>query len=67
MSVAPPLFEPRHLGPSQDDQRQMLAELGVASLEDLASQIVPAEILLPAGEALAGLPEPCGEAQALAE
>uniref|UniRef100_UPI004048F642 aminomethyl-transferring glycine dehydrogenase n=1 Tax=Cyanobium sp. TaxID=2164130 RepID=UPI004048F642 len=67
MSVAPPTFEARHLGPSQDDQRLMLAELGVSSLEDLASQIVPAEILLPPGEALAGLPEPCGEAQALAE
>ena len=67
MSVAPPTFEARHLGPSQDDQRRMLAELGASSLEDLASQIVPAEILLPPGEALAGLPEPCGEAQALAE
>lgn len=67
MSAVPPSFEARHLGPSQDDQRRMLAELGASSLEDLASQIVPAEILLPPGEALAGLPEPCGEAQALAE
>jgi len=67
MPEAPPSFEARHLGPSKDDQRQMLAELGAASLEHLASQIVPAEILLPPGEALAGLPEPCGESQALAE
>ncbi len=67
MPEALPTFEARHLGPSQDDQRQMLAEVGASSLEDLASQIVPAEILLPPGEALAGLPEPCGEAQALAE
>ena len=60
-------FESRHIGPSADDQLQMLAEVGASSLEDLASQIVPAEILLSPGEALAGLPEPCGEAQALAE
>ena len=45
----------------------MLAEVGAASLEDLASQIVPAEILLPPAAAAAGLPEPCSEAEALAE
>ena len=67
MQEAPATFESRHIGPSADDQRQMLAELGASSLEDLASQIVPAEILLPPEEALVGLPEPCSEAQALAE
>ncbi|MEY3758380.1 MAG: hypothetical protein RLZZ263_1534, partial [Cyanobacteriota bacterium] len=45
----------------------MLAEVGAASLEELASQIVPAEILLPPAAAVAGLPEPCSEAEALAE
>ena len=47
MQEAPATFESRHIGPSAYDQRQMLAELGASSLEDLASQIVPAEILLP--------------------
>ncbi len=45
----------------------MLAELGLASLDQLAAGIVPADILLPAAEAEAGLPEPCSEAEALAE
>jgi len=67
MQEAHPTFESRHIGPSADDQRQMLAEVGASSLEDLAAQIVPADILLPPEEALVGLPEPCGEAQALAE
>jgi len=67
MEISPATFESRHIGPSAEDQRRMLAEVGAASLEDLAAQIVPADILLPVGEALVGLPEPCGEAQALAE
>ena len=67
MQEAHAIFESRHIGPSKDDQRQMLAELGASSLEDLAAQIVPADILLPPEEALVGLPEPCSEAQALAE
>jgi glycine dehydrogenase len=45
----------------------MLAEVGVSSLEELAAQIVPTDILLPPDLALEGLPEPCTEAQALAE
>ena len=61
MSVAPLTFEARHLGPSQDDQRLMLAELGVSSLEDLASQIVPAEILLPLGRRWLACPSPAGK------
>ena len=67
METSPATFESRHIGPSAEDQRRMLAEVGAASLEDLAAQIVPADILLPPGEALVGLPEPCSEAQALAE
>ncbi|MFN7229757.1 MAG: aminomethyl-transferring glycine dehydrogenase [Synechococcaceae cyanobacterium] len=45
----------------------MLAELGVASLEALAAEVIPADILLPAETAAAGLPDACGEAEALAE
>jgi glycine dehydrogenase len=60
-------FVGRHIGPSAEDQRRMLAELGAASLEDLATQVVPADLLLPPAAALQGLPEPCSEAQALAE
>ena len=67
MHDAPATFERRHIGPSDQDQRQMLAEVGVSSLEELAAQIVPADILLPPDVALEGLPEPCSEAQALAE
>ena len=43
----------------------MLADLGLASLEALAEAIVPADILLPPPQALEGLPQPCGEAEAL--
>ncbi|MFM7362433.1 MAG: aminomethyl-transferring glycine dehydrogenase [Cyanobium sp.] len=45
----------------------MLAELGLSSLEGLAAVVVPADILLPAAAAEEGLPQPCGEAEALAE
>jgi glycine dehydrogenase len=45
----------------------MLAELGLASLEHLAEQVVPADILLPPEAAAESLPEPCDEARALAE
>ena len=45
----------------------MLAELGLDSLESLAAAVVPAEILLSPEAAREGLPEPCGEAEALAE
>ncbi|WP_443082002.1 aminomethyl-transferring glycine dehydrogenase [Synechococcus sp. BA-132 BA5] len=45
----------------------MLAELGLGSLEQLAAEVVPADILLTSAEADLGLPLPCQEAQALAE
>ncbi len=45
----------------------MLAELGLGSLDQLAAEVVPADILLTAEEAEIGLPLPCPEAQALAE
>ena len=45
----------------------MLQELGVASLEDLAREVVPSDILLPPEAAAEGLPTACSEARALAE
>jgi glycine dehydrogenase len=45
----------------------MLAELGLETLEQLAAQVVPADILLSPEQACQGLPEPCDEATALAE
>ena len=45
----------------------MLDDLGLESLEALAAAVVPEDILLPPEEALTGLPQPCGESQALAE
>jgi glycine dehydrogenase len=55
-------FEDRHIGPSQQEQAEMLAALGVDSLDALTGQAVPAEIQLK--EAL-NLPEPVSEAALL--
>lgn len=60
-------FLQRHLGPAPADQALMLERLGCNDLEELLGQCVPAEILLPAAAALAGLPDGCDEGQALAE
>jgi glycine dehydrogenase len=60
-------FPRRHLGPGPAEQQRMLAELGLSSLEQLAAQVVPADILLPPEAAEEGLPQPCDEARALAE
>jgi glycine dehydrogenase len=66
-SLNPACFEPRHIGPDADAQGRMLAELGLESLEQLAGQVVPGDILLPPEAAAAALPLPCSEAEALAE
>ncbi len=60
-------FSERHLGPGAAEQARMLAELGLDSLEQLAEQVVPADILLPPEAAAEGLPQPCDEARALAD
>jgi glycine dehydrogenase len=57
-------FSARHLGPDEKAQREMLATLGVASLDALVREVVPKDILL--GQPLA-LGEPRTEAEALAE
>ncbi len=60
-------FVERHVGPGPREQQRMLAELGLSSLEELTAAVVPADILLPPEAAREGLPEPCGEAEALEE
>jgi glycine dehydrogenase len=43
-SVSP--FATRHIGPSAQDQRAMLAALGIPSVETLITQAVPKSIRL---------------------
>jgi glycine dehydrogenase len=50
-------FVRRHLGPQEDEVREMLGLLGLGSLEELVRQTVPASIRLGRLLALAGLPE----------
>jgi glycine dehydrogenase len=57
-------FAPRHLGPSEDEVRRMLATLGVPSLDALIDETVPASIRLRRPLAL---PSAGGEHQRLAE
>jgi glycine dehydrogenase len=57
-------FAARHIGPSEEDQRAMLATLGYDSLDDLLTAALPAVARPPAS--LAGLPEPRTEQEALA-
>ena len=57
-------FLRRHIGPSKDQQTQMLQDLGLSSLDELVRQVVPDSILL-RGEN--NLPKGCHEHQALAE
>ena len=57
-------FASRHIGPGPQDQRAMLAALGVTSVDTLISQAVPRSIRL---DRPLNLPEPANEAEALAE
>ena len=54
-------FSSRHIGPSLEDQRAMLAVIGVPSIETLISQAVPQSIRL---DAPLDLPAPASEAEA---
>ncbi len=56
-------FIARHIGPSPDEQREMLAAVGADSLEDLLKKVVPAAIHGQPLEAMA----PLSEAAALEE
>ena len=57
-------FAARHIGPSDDDQRAMLATLGYDSLEALLTAALPGYARPPAS--LAGLPAPRTEQEVLA-
>ena len=50
-------FAPRHLGADPDAVREMLATLGVASLEALVDGVVPADIRSDTDPTLSGIPE----------
>ncbi|UTA46934.1 aminomethyl-transferring glycine dehydrogenase [Simiduia sp. 21SJ11W-1] len=56
-------FIGRHIGPNAQDTEAMLAALGVANIDDLIEQTVPANIR---GNTAAALGEPVTEAEALA-
>src|SRR6266540_6427096 len=58
------LFAERHIGPSQDDQRAMLATLGYDSLDAFIAAVVPPDIRL---KGLLQLPAAKSEEEALAE
>ena len=57
-------FIKRHIGPSEDQQTQMLNDLGVSTIDELIREIVPDSILLRGDDRL---PEGCSEQQALEE
>jgi glycine dehydrogenase len=57
-------FAQRHIGPSDDDQAQMLKAVGYASLDELTSAALPAGL---AADRELNLPGPLTEEQALAE
>jgi glycine dehydrogenase len=57
-------FAQRHIGPSEDDQAQMLKSVGYASLDELISAVLPAGL---AADRELNLPEPLSEEEALAE
>jgi glycine dehydrogenase len=50
-------FVRRHIGPQEEEVREMLALLGLGSLEELVRETVPASIRLGRLLALAGLPQ----------
>jgi glycine dehydrogenase len=57
-------FIARHIGPSAEDQQQMLSSLGCNSLQELTAQVVPEAIAMADDLAVV---DGCTEAQALTE
>ena len=57
-------FLKRHIGPSEEEQTQMLNDLGLSSLDELVREVVPDSILLRGDN---NLPKGCSEQQALTE
>jgi glycine dehydrogenase len=58
-------FSERHIGPTREDQRAMLATLGYESLDELLAAALPEDVLAP--ESLAALPAPRTEQEVLTE
>ena len=58
------MFSQRHIGPSEEEQKKMLDDLGLSNLDELVRKVVPDSILL-RGES--NLPEGCDEHLALKE
>ena len=57
-------FVNRHIGPSIEQQTQMLSDLGLSSIDELVRKIVPDSILLRGDNKL---PDGCSEHEALNE
>ena len=60
-------FLRRHLGPSAEEEQQMLQALNLASMEALLDEAIPASIRLPQDHRVHSLPPSVSEQQALAE
>ena len=58
-------FLQRHIGSSESEQRKMLADLGLSTIDELVREIVPDSILLRGDNNR--LPEGCSEQEALVE
>ena len=72
LSTAPPLasldrFAPRHLGPRDSDLPDMLATVGVSSMDELVTKTVPSQILLNRALDLGKYSPGLSESDALAE
>jgi glycine dehydrogenase len=59
-------FEARHIAPNADQIQAMLSQMGAASVEELITQTVPAQIRRTTPMELEGLPEAMSEQQLLA-
>ena len=58
------MFSKRHIGPSEEEQKKMLEDLGLSSLDELVRNIVPDSILY---REKTTLPKGCDEYKALSE
>ena len=57
-------FIKRHIGPSEEEQSEMLSDLGLSSIDELIRQVVPDSILLRGDNKL---PDGCTEQEALTD
>ena len=57
-------FIKRHIGPTEEEQSEMLSDLGLTCIDELVRQVVPDSILL---RGQSKLPDGCSEQEALTE